>query len=300
MISKNKFCWLGLFLVLAINGTAQTLNVTLSPDDKKVNRNTRDGVSTIVIDSKVKGLTVDNGTDDQWMKPTDNLFVYLVDTKRDIEAGYEYSHRNFILNSPNSAEYLLEIEEILPNQVLYYTVILPEQYAHSISCEYVFSGSAIYGVRVAYGKRFGGYLSYRWGQFKVSGNNIDNIKTDYNITSAGYLGYCRTAITGGAKIGLLNINTIRKPLEMFLLVGGGYGEYARQWQNPTQIEGNIYFYTDYIKGFNAELAVQCVLNRWVVVSVGVDVLIGRGRTSFDYQLGVGINLDLNKIFKKRI
>ena len=132
MILRNKIHLIGLLLVLTVNVSAQTLKVTLSPDERKVNRNTKNGVSTVVFDSKVKGLTIDNGTDDQWMKPSDNMYVYLIDTQKDLDRGHELSQRAFILNSPKSAEYLLEIDEILPNQVLYYTVVLPEQYSNNL------------------------------------------------------------------------------------------------------------------------------------------------------------------------
>ena len=135
MILRNKIIVIGLLLFLAVDVSAQSLKVTLSPDERKVNRNTKNGVSTVVFDSKVKGLSIDNGTDDQWMKPSDNMYVYLIDTQKDLTRGYELSQRTFILNSPKSSEYLLEIEEILPNQVLYYTVVLPEQYPNNLSCE---------------------------------------------------------------------------------------------------------------------------------------------------------------------
>ncbi|MCM1178117.1 MAG: hypothetical protein NC335_10275, partial [Bacteroides sp.] len=132
MISK-KLILLALFfaLILPFPSSAQELKVTLSPDNKKVDRNVHGGISTIVINSRVKGLEVLNNTDDEMNMISDRLFVYRVDTKRDIERGYELSSRVLLLNSPKSAEYVLEIDEILPNQVLYYTVVLSDQYSNA-------------------------------------------------------------------------------------------------------------------------------------------------------------------------
>ena len=93
MILRNKTFLIGLLLFLAVDVSAQSLKVTLSPDERKVNRNTKNGVSTVVFDSKVKGLSIDNGTDDQWMKPSDNMYVYLIDTQKDLTRGYELSQR---------------------------------------------------------------------------------------------------------------------------------------------------------------------------------------------------------------
>lgn len=295
MILKNKIFLIGLLLFLAVDVSAQSLKVTLSPDQRKVNRNTTNGVSTVVFDSKVKGLSIDNGTDDQWMKPSDNMYVYLIDTQKDLTRGYELSQRTFILNSPKSAEYLLEIEEILPNQVLYYTVVLPEQYPNSLSCEYIFSKTAMHGIRVSYGKRFGFFLSYKWGEYKKQGTDISTITQDYDITRANKLGYIRTAITGGLRLGVMH----KDIASLYVLIGGGYGEYGRQWENPLEVNNNTLFYSDYIKGFEGEIACQCILYDWLSISLGTNMVVGNGNISVDYQVGVGLNLNFDKFLKKQ-
>lgn len=296
MTLSNKIFLIGLFLVLATNVSAQNLKVTLSPDERKVNRNAKNGVSTIVFDSKVKGLVIDNGTDDQWMKPSDNMYVYLIDTQRDLMRGYEQSRRIFILNSPKSSEYILEIDEITPKQFLYYTIVLPEQYPNSLSCEYIFSKTTMHGIRVSYGKRFGFFLSYKWGEYKKQGCDISTVTQDYDITRANKLGYIRTAITGGLRIGVMH----KDLASLYVLIGGGYGEYGRQWENPLEINNNTLFYSDYIKGFEGEIACQCILYDWLSVSLGTSMVIGNGNISVDYQVGVGLNLNFDKILKKKM
>lgn len=296
---KRFYYWLFLifFSVSICNG--QELRVTLSPDAHKVNRNANDGISTIIFDSKVKGLVINNGTDDQWTKPNDNLFVFFVDTKRDILRGYELSQRAFVLNSPKSTEYLLEVDEILPNQVFYYTVILPDQYPALLSVEYLFSKTTQYGLRLSFGKRIGGYVSYKWGEYKTTGENIDNITDDCDITQANKLGGIRTSITAGLRLGLFQKQFGTTLSALYLLVGGGYGEYGRQWNNQHLVGNSTYFYSDYIKGFDGETAIQCTLFDWFCFSIGADMVIGNGKISTDYQIGVGINLNINKLFKSK-
>lgn len=296
MILKNRNVLLFVFILfLSYDVSTQTLNVTLSPDDKKVNRNTNNGVATIIIDSKVKDLSVDNGTDDQWMKPSDDMYVYLIDTKKDLERGYELSQRCFVLNSPKSSEYLLEIDEILPNQVLYYTVMLSEQYTRNLTLEYLFSKTSMCGFRVSYGKRIGLYISYQCGKYNKTGSDISKVTQDYDVTMATELGYIKTNLTAGLRVGVLHKNR----MNLYVLLGGGYGEYGRQWENLTEVDGNIFFYSDHIKGFSGELACQYVMNNWLCISIGTDLVIGKGNVSLDYQIGVGFNLDIDRSFRHK-
>lgn len=295
MILKNKVLIISIFSLFTINVCAQTLKVTLSPDERKVNRNTSNGLSTVVFDSKVKGLVIDNGTDDQWMKPSDNMYVYIIDTQKDLQRGYELSQRTFILNSPKSAECLLEIDEILPNQVLYYTVVLPEQYPNSLSCEYILSRTSIHGIRLSYGKRFGFFVSYKLGKYAKHGVDISTISTDYDISRAKKLGYIRMAVTGGFRMGVMR----KEHVNLYVLIGGGYGEYGRQWENTLKIEDDIFFYSDYIRGFEGEISCQCVLCDWLSVSLGTNMVAGNGKITVDYQIGLGMHLNFDRLIKKR-
>lgn len=295
MISKNKIFLTGLFFILSFNANSQSLKVILSPDENKVNRNVKNGLSTIIFDSKVKGLIIDSGWADLWTKPSEDLFVYVIDTKKDIEDGFELSQRTFVLSSPKSSEYLLEIDEILPNQVLYYTVLLPEQYSQNLSCEYLYSRTAMYGIRLAYGKRYGFYLSYKWGQYKKSGSDISAVTKDYDVSLAKELGYIRTGITGGFRLGVLH----KDLTNLYVLFGGGYGEYGRQWENLLEINNSSYFFSDYIVGFEGEIACQCILYDWLSISLGTNMIVGKGKVSIDYQIGVGINFNFDKLIYNR-
>lgn len=287
-----------LLFFLNISSYSQTLKVTLSPDKSKVDRSTSNGMATIFFDSNVDDLSI-VCTDDDPEKPIQKIgnklwFMY-VDVKKDIDLE-GVCYRNFLLKSKSSAEYYLTTPEIGYNQVLYYTVVFPHQFPTSLSAEYLSTKSGKHGIRISFGKQIGGYLSYKWGKYKPSGNNVDHITTDGDLSHAKLLGNIRTSITGGLRLGMLKSTEYK--FGLYMLAGGGYGEYGRQWENPTRLDNNIYFYSDYIKGFDAETALQCVLD-WLTLSAGGDVILGNGRVSVDYQLGVGINLNLDKLYKKR-
>jgi hypothetical protein len=274
----------------------QDLRVTLSPDRSKVDRSTKNGVATIFFDSKVKDLNIvctDENPEEPIVKLTNNLWFIHIDAQKDIDLD-SICYRNFLLTSNLSSEYYLTTDAISPNQVLYYTVVLPEQYQRNLSFEYIYSKTAIYGVRVAYGKRFGFYLSYKWGEYKKQGNDISTITQDYEISEARNLGYIRTAITGGLRLGVLH----KEKINLYVLIGGGYGEYGRQWENQLEVNNSTLFYSDYIQGFEGELACQCILYDWLSISIGTNMVVGNGNISVDYQIGAGMNINLDKLIKR--
>ena len=221
-----------------------------------------------------------------------------VNPKKDLDLD-NVCYRNFLLKSPSSAEYYLTTPEIGNNQVLYYTVVLPNQFSTTLSAEYLFTKTAKHGIRLSFGKRIGGYVCYKWGEYKVKGENIDKVTMDYDVTNANLIGGIRTSFTAGLRLGLFQKETRTTHSALYLLVGGGYGEYGRQWNNQHLVGNSTYFYSDYIKGFDGEAAVQCVLFDWLCCSAGVDMVIGNGKISTDYQIGVGVNLNVDKIFNRK-
>lgn len=278
---------------------AQTLKVDLSPDKSKVDRSTSNGTATVFFDSNVDDLTVictDEEADEPIQKVGNKVWFTHVNVKKDMEMD-GVCYRNFLLKSKSSAEYYLTTPEIGYNQVLYYTVVLPDQFAKALTAEYLFTKSASHGVRLSFGKRFGGYVSYKWGAYKKAGCNIADVHEDYDITRSKELGYIRTSITGGLRLGLIQKDVWKIPFGMHLLVGGGYGEYGRQWSNPMLVDGSSYFYSDYIKGFDGEIAMQLSLYDWLCASFGTELIVGNGKISVDYMIGLGVNLNFDKLAK---
>lgn len=295
----KKVLFIIAILLFMQNGVSfsQTLKVELSPDKSKVDRSVTNGTATIFFDSNVKDLSIvctDLNPDEPIQKIGNKFWVMHVNPKKDIELD-NVCYRSFLLNSPSSAEYQLTTPEIGYNQVLYYTVILPDRFPSTISAEWLISGATGKGFRIGYGKRYGVYFSYKWGKYKPSGNNISDIMEDCNLTSAKELGYIRESYIVGARIGLFQY----KWCQAFALIGGGYGKYGRQWQNPTKVGNNIYFYSDYIKGFNGNVAFSFVLTDSYTLSIGSDILLSKGKTNMDFEIGIGYGFTTTNWFKHK-
>ena len=178
-----------------------------------------------------------------------------------------------------------------------YTLITtrkPEGFPIRLSLEYLYSKTSYHGVRVAYGGRFGGYLAYKWGKYFKAGTNIDDYTYDTDVSHAKKLGYIRRAYTGGIRLGL-----VKKKLPLYAYLGGGYGEYGRQWENLTEINKNIYFHSDYLRGFEGEIGLSCVLFDWVSISAGTSALFAKGKMSVDFQVCAGLSLNQTKLFKRK-
>ena len=118
---------------------------------------------------------------------------------------------------------------------------------------------------------------------------------DCNLSSAKELGYIRESYIVGARIGLFQY----KWCQAFALIGGGYGKYGRQWQNPTKVGDNIYFYSDYIKGFNGNVAFLFVLTNSYTISIGTDIILSKGKTNMDFELGIGYGFTTTNWFKHK-
>lgn len=261
----------------------------------KVGINLEDSMAMVIFKSDVKGLTIENDCNDS-LKVEDGNTVFFIDVGKEInKLKAELCSRTYYFYCPKTSVCELQIEDIQPKQVLFYTIVLPDFYPSSLSAEYLFTKTSKHGIRLSFGKRFGFYVAYKWGDFYKAGADISMVSSDYDVTKSKKLGYIRNAITGGLRLGLLR----KDKFCAYLLVGGGYGEYGRQWQNPLEIDNNIYFYSDYIKGFDGEISCQCILFDWLCVSAGADMLMGKGKVSLDYQLGLGVNIPLGKLFNNK-
>lgn len=178
-----------------------------------------------------------------------------------------------------------------------YTMITtrkPEGFPIRLSVEYLYSKTGYHGIRAAYGGRFGIYGAYKWGEYYKAGINIDDYGKDADVSQASELGFIRRAYTGGVRLGLN-----KKSVPLYAYVGGGYGEYGRQWQNTYEVDGNIYFCSDYIKGFEGEIGLSCVLFDFISLSAGTSAVFGNGKMSVDYQLCAGISINQTKLFKRK-
>lgn len=129
---KKVLFIIGIFLFSHSGASySQTLQVALSPDKTKVNRSAKNGVATIFFDSNIEDLRIvctDQNPNEQVTKDEndDSRWYVKIDVKKDLEE-YGFCERIFLLKCSASAEYQLTIDSIAPNQVLYYTVTLPNE-----------------------------------------------------------------------------------------------------------------------------------------------------------------------------
>lgn len=277
-------------LAIGVVCPAQYLKVEKS-NKVAIDRSTSDGEATIMFESSVKDLEVSTTLEDDIQHlpgaGKTSYYVVYVDPIRDTTDLQMYvSERTFTLSSPESFDYTFTTPEILPNQVQYYTVVLPDNYPLLFSLEYVYSMTSLCGLRFSAGTRWGGYVGYKWGKYYKAGVNIDTFTQDRDITRASYLGNIRQSITAGLRIGLN-----AKVIPVYMYIGAGYGEYGRQWQNPVVVDNSVYFYSDYLKG--ADLELGAMINwKFLYASLGVEMVVqSTKKPSVEFQFGVGLALD---------
>ena len=129
---RSNFFYILLICLSAISFehlSAQTLQVTLSPDKSKINRSTSNGIATIFFDSSIEDLTIvctEENPNEPITKINDHQWFVNIDVRKDIEID-GICYRNFLIKSAASAEYYLTTDTIAPNQVLYYTIALPNE-----------------------------------------------------------------------------------------------------------------------------------------------------------------------------
>ena len=296
----SSFCRaLVIMLLMSINVSGQTLKVVQSPSDR-IYRHTEDGHALVLFDSAIEGLTVESSIKDkQWRDSRNGRELIFVEPKVSKDTIFNVpNERTYLLKANNTDEYCLTIENMQPKNVYYYVVTLKEQIPLVLTAEYNFAGNRAMGVKASIGRRFGGYLNYQWGPYRPSGNNIDDVVTDADITSAECKGYIKTLAVAG-----LNVCVNQKLIPVYVNVGCGYGVYGRQWDNLNILEGSRYFYSDYIKGGAIEAGVTLCVPYSIVefikpaVSIGVDAIMTKSRISIDYQLGFGLSVDMSYLFR---
>lgn len=213
---------------------------------------------------------------------SDKLYVY-----RFVFDLSDEPKRTLYISAPGFVREELKLS-MSSKQKLFYTVFPPEdkyKFDPAALIEYVYSGTAPVGVRVAFGKRFGVYAGYKTSMKGEEGMNIEDVVSYYDVSGAADKGYIRESYTAGVRIGIQKW--------MYLYLGGGYGKYARLWENPVEVEGSTRFMSDSQKGPEAELGLSFRVGNFALTG-GVDALIG-DKFLCDYQFGLGYYIN----FKKR-
>lgn len=195
--------------------------------------------------------------------------------------------RTLYISAPGFVREELKLS-LSSKQKLFFTVFPPEdkfKFEPGLLIEYLYSGTAPVGARLAFGKRFGVYVGYKTSMKSEEGVAIEDVTAFYDVSGAADKGYVRESYTAGVRIGILKW--------FYMYLGGGYGKYARLWENPVPVEGAPKFMSDSQKGPEAELGLSFRLGNFAL-SGGTNALIG-DKFMCDWQFGLGYYIN----FKKR-
>lgn len=291
-------------LCFAEISSAQKLKIS-SPDGSRgipaIKYGRQNGHATIVIESAVEGLDVTTTTfDPVYKSKSENGIQYLVDVNIDSlrKCANPYLYREIILKSPSSSKMQLSVpsagKEELSDALYYYTVTLPDKFPATLFAEWLLNDHTQIGFRIGYGGRYGFFIGYTCGEYRPSGDNIDNVTTDVDLSYAKLRGYIKTTIFGGFRMGLWHNHVC----QLYLNAGLGYGEYGRQWENKVRVENSKYFYSDYIKGVNANASLSFNISM-LSLSAGADMIMAKGRFTLEWQLGIGLCFNTQKWFRHK-
>ena len=212
----------------------------------------------------------------------DELWVY-----RFVFDLRDESKRTLYISAPGFIREELKLA-LSNKQKLYFTVFPPEEnklrFYPGMLIEYVYSGSAMYGGRLAFGKRVGIYFGYKTSLLEREGVDIEDVTSFYDVSRAEEKGYIRQSITGGFRLGVVRW--------MYLYLGGGYGEYGRLWENPSPVEGKQKFTSDYSKAPEAELGLALRMGNFSL-SAGANALFGE-KLMCDYSVSAGFYINFRK------
>ena len=284
----KRFCLICVMSLISASLSAQRLRVT-QEDTRRVYREAESGHAVLLFQTSIDGLLIKTTAFDAVEEVAGNSdYKYKIDINlnKDKELGLE-NYRVIILQSPESSEYRFETANLESRHVYYYTVVLPDKFPSTLSAEYLFSKTAGGGVRLSYGSRLGGFVSVNWPQKTVRGSDISEIATDTDVSHASFLGYSKMSVVAGVRFGI-----IPKIVPTYVNLGLGYGKYCKLWSNPYIINGDSFFTSDSVQGFCGELSVSVRLFKILVLSVGADMIMSKGKITSDYQIGVGLIINL--------
>lgn len=296
MIFSKRSLFLFCILVNILNCQAQELKVSKG-ESPKIYRNSGDSIATVIFKSSVKCLSVRSNANDPDTTLSNERLAFLVNVNEDLRDGNEFCARRFYLDSPQTNTYELDIKPIIAKNIYYYNVTLPNKYPQFLCIEYLMNTHSQKGVRIGFGRRYGIFIGFTVGEYSPSGDNIEDVTSDTDLSYAKHRGYIQTTIFSGLRIGLVH-NT---SFTTFMNIGLGYGQYGRQWENKTKVENSKYFYTDLIKGVDANLGFSFIIGS-TSISVGSDAIMSKGKFMMTWQVGIGICLDTKRLLsiKKRI
>jgi hypothetical protein len=222
-----------------------------------------------------------------------NVWTQYVDLRYEREhAADTLINRSFVLHTPYTKDLKLTVpgkDKQLSQAIYEYKVRMIDYFPLRVACEVdVVRLRDYFGLRMSAGKRWGGYLSFKFSGQKREGFNADEIDKEVDVSKKTYLGRIRNSYMAGIKYGIIS-----RDYPLYAYLGLGYGDDGSQRSNGKKGKERISYYNDYTNGFEGEVGANWVLFDFLSLSMGADVLFGH-RIAFDINCTIGFAVDLTQ------
>ena len=144
-----------------------------------------------------------------------------------------------------------------------------------------------YGMRVSACRRWGGYVSFKFGSYQKEGFNADEYGDELDVSKKSYLGRIRNSYMAGVKYGIAS-----RDYPVYIYAGIGYGDDGSQRSNGKKKgKGRVAYYTNYTHGLESEIGANLILFDFFSISMGADAIFGH-RIAFELNCTLGFAIDL--------
>lgn len=253
--------------------------------------------ATIVFKSDFDDLKVISMSSDSIYKKKgceyNNVWTQYVDLRYEREhAADTLINRSFVLHTPYTKDLELTVpgkDKQLSQAIYEYKVRMIDYFPLRVACEVdVVRLRDYFGLRMSAGRRWGGYLSFKFSGQKREGFNADEIGKEMDVSKKTYLGRIRNSYMAGIKYGIIS-----RDYPLYAYLGFGYGDDGSQRSNDKKGKERVSYYNNYTNGFEGEVGANWVLFDFLSLSLGADVLFGH-RITFDINCTIGFAVDLSQ------
>ena len=243
--------------------------------------------ATIVFKSDFDELKVISMSSDSIYKKKgceyNNVWTQYVDLRYEREHAAEtLINRSFVLHTPYTKDLELTVpgkDKQLSQAIYEYKVRMIDYFPLRVTCEVdVVRLRDYFGLRMSAGRRWGGYLSFKFSGQKRDGFNADEIGKDVDVSKKTYLGRIRNSYMAGVKYGIIS-----RDYPLYAYLGFGYGDDGSQRSNGKKGKERVAYYNNYTNGFEGEVGAN-----WVLFD-----FLGH-RIAFDINCTIGFAVDLTQ------
>ena len=191
--------------------------------------------ATIVFKSDFDELKVISMSSDSIYKKKgceyNNVWTQYVDLRYEREhAADTLINRSFVLHTPYTKDLELTVpgkDKQLSQAIYEYKVRMIDYFPLRVACEVdVVRLRDYFGLRMSAGRRWGGYLSFKFSGQKREGFNADEIGKEMDVSKKTYLGRIRNSYMAGIKYGIIS-----RDYPLYAYLGFGYGDDGSQRSN---------------------------------------------------------------------